>query len=234
MFGQTGLVQDVLGHVLDLLYMQVDATQGTLAWRFLLRRRLRKVCFLASGKSWHQACVCKEDALEFADVIREIRGREGLTQEQFAQKIGVTRQAVSKWETGKNLPDIQIIIGMATLFNVSLDELILGRSPKEEHMSTHASAEHTTPVAEKLIQDGLETRRAKLNLSACIVALIACGLGGLMLFIYAHSVSYVDADGMVHESFYLVGLGSFLLALGGIILLVALISYLVHVLRQRH
>jgi transcriptional regulator with XRE-family HTH domain len=43
--------------------------------------------------------VCKEDALEFADVIREIRGREGLTQEQFAQKIGVTRQAVSKWGT---------------------------------------------------------------------------------------------------------------------------------------
>ena len=52
------------------------------------------------------------------------RKRCGLTQEEVAEKLGVSRQTVSKWETDETLPDIRQSKRMAVLYKVSLDELI--------------------------------------------------------------------------------------------------------------
>lgn len=52
------------------------------------------------------------------------RKRRGLSQEDVAEKLGVSRQTVSKWETGETVPDIRQSKKMATLYHVSLDELI--------------------------------------------------------------------------------------------------------------
>lgn len=52
------------------------------------------------------------------------RKKRGLSQEEVAQKIGVSRQAISKWETNETIPDIYQSKKMAKLYNVSLDELI--------------------------------------------------------------------------------------------------------------
>lgn len=52
------------------------------------------------------------------------RKRTGLSQEDVAQKLGVSRQTVSKWETNESLPDIYQSKKMAMLYNISLDELI--------------------------------------------------------------------------------------------------------------
>lgn len=56
--------------------------------------------------------------------IREYRKIYNLSQEQLADKIFVSRQTVSNWENDKTYPDIQIIVSLSILFNVSLDELI--------------------------------------------------------------------------------------------------------------
>ena len=64
--------------------------------------------------------------MEFSEQIRQIRKDSGLTQEAFAEKVHVTRQAVSNWENNKNLPDIETLIVISQTFHVSLDELILG------------------------------------------------------------------------------------------------------------
>ena len=56
--------------------------------------------------------------------IREYRKIYNLSQEQLADKIFVSRQTVSNWENNKTYPDIQIIVSLSILFNVSLDELI--------------------------------------------------------------------------------------------------------------
>lgn len=52
------------------------------------------------------------------------RKKSGLTQEEVAQKLGVSRQTISKWETDETLPDIRQSKKMAILYNVSLDDLI--------------------------------------------------------------------------------------------------------------
>ena len=57
--------------------------------------------------------------------LYELRKQSGLSQEEFADKIGVSRQAVSKWERGEALPDTDNLITIAKLYKISLDELIL-------------------------------------------------------------------------------------------------------------
>lgn len=62
--------------------------------------------------------------MEVGKRIREYRKIYNLSQEQLAEKIFVSRQTVSNWENNKTYPDIQIIVSLSILFNVSLDELI--------------------------------------------------------------------------------------------------------------
>lgn len=56
--------------------------------------------------------------------LYELRKQAGLSQEAFAEKLGVSRQAVSKWECGASMPDTDNLITIANLYNISLDELI--------------------------------------------------------------------------------------------------------------
>ena len=64
----------------------------------------------------------------FGNVIKENRKRLNLTQEDLAQKLGVTNQAVSKWESDQSCPDIMIIPELAGVFGISIDELF-GKEP---------------------------------------------------------------------------------------------------------
>lgn len=59
-----------------------------------------------------------------SDRIRELRKRAGLSQDALAERIGVSRQAVTKWETNAGLPDISNLTALAHLFEVSVDELL--------------------------------------------------------------------------------------------------------------
>ena len=64
------------------------------------------------------------DDLNFAQNITALRRRHGITQEALADFIGVTKAAVSKWETGQSFPDIQTLLLLATYYDVTLDELL--------------------------------------------------------------------------------------------------------------
>ena len=60
-------------------------------------------------------------------MIRLLRAEKGFSQEQLAEQLHVTRQAVSNWETGKTQPDIETLTRMAELFDVSVEQLIYGK-----------------------------------------------------------------------------------------------------------
>ncbi|MFD1414855.1 helix-turn-helix domain-containing protein [Oceanobacillus jeddahense] len=72
--------------------------------------------------------------MEIGKHIQYYRKREGLTQEDLAEKIFVSRNSVSNWERGKNYPDIDIILRMSILFDVTIDHLVKGdlKEMKEE------------------------------------------------------------------------------------------------------
>lgn len=132
--------------------------------------------------------------MDFGNQIKNIRKKESLTQEQFAIKLNVSRQAVSNWENNKNLPDMGMLILMSNIFKISLDELIKG----DDHMNN---------MTEKVIKDGSETRRAKFNMITSIIGCVLLCIGILLLVIKGMSVEYIDANGILHENFFLVPIG---------------------------
>ena len=68
--------------------------------------------------------------MKIAEEICRLRSAAGMSQEELAAKLEVSRQSVSKWETGASIPDVEKLIKMAELFGVTLDELVTGRRPE--------------------------------------------------------------------------------------------------------
>lgn len=60
--------------------------------------------------------------------IKKYRMKMGMTQDQLAEKLCVTRQAVSNWETGKTQPSIETLTALASLFGICVEELIYGKA----------------------------------------------------------------------------------------------------------
>ena len=62
--------------------------------------------------------------MTLAEKLKSIRKQAGMSQEQLAEKLGVSRQAVTKWETDAGIPDIENVIAISALFDISIDELL--------------------------------------------------------------------------------------------------------------
>lgn len=69
--------------------------------------------------------------MEFGDKLIEERKNKGLSQEQLAEKLGVSRQAISRWEAGNALPDVNNLKKLSKLFEVSMDYLLNDNFVKE-------------------------------------------------------------------------------------------------------
>ena len=62
--------------------------------------------------------------MTFAEKLKSIRKQAGMSQEQLAEKLSVSRQAITKWETGAGIPDIENLMVISGLFGISIDELL--------------------------------------------------------------------------------------------------------------
>lgn len=78
--------------------------------------------------------------MTLGETIRTLRKKAGLSQEALAEKLGVSRQAVSKWENDNGMPETEKLITMAKLFDTSLDDLI----GEEKSAPTSSTAESST------------------------------------------------------------------------------------------
>ena len=72
------------------------------------------------------------DPSKVSEFIKEVRTKNNLTQEKFADKYGVTYQAVSKWENGKNIPDISILKKICDDYNTNINDLLNGNNNKNK------------------------------------------------------------------------------------------------------
>lgn len=72
------------------------------------------------------------DQQKIGTFLKELRSGKKLTQEQLAEKFGVSRRTVSRWETGINMPDLDILIEMADYYEVDLRELLDGERKGEK------------------------------------------------------------------------------------------------------
>lgn len=73
--------------------------------------------------------------MEFNNKLYELRKQKGLSQEELANRLNVSRQTVSKWEVGESSPDMEKLVAISELFDISLDELVLDKAVKKEETS---------------------------------------------------------------------------------------------------
>ena len=62
--------------------------------------------------------------MELKDKIQQLRKNKSLSQERLAEELNISRQAVAKWENGETTPDINNLVQISDLFNISLDRLL--------------------------------------------------------------------------------------------------------------
>lgn len=96
---------------------------------------------MRSGRETVKMGTTKEECpMTLAEKIAALRGEQKLSQGDLAEKLDVSRQSVSKWETGQAVPELDKIIRLADLFGVTVDELVRdGETPGPERQKSEAA-----------------------------------------------------------------------------------------------
>lgn len=104
--------------------------------------------------------------------ITELRKKNNLSQEGLAEKMNISRQAVSKWESDQSIPDIEKIVSLSELFGVTTDYLLKSGAPSFEIKTADIPAEDKLPILpDELVQKYLSTAKKSSKLRALSTAL---------------------------------------------------------------
>ena len=87
--------------------------------------------------------------IEIANRLCKLRKEHNLSQEQLAEKIGVSRQAVSKWERAEASPDTDNLIALAKIYGVTVDQLLTGSDSCKQENAAQEQADSQTYRSEK-------------------------------------------------------------------------------------
>ncbi len=111
------------------------------------------------------------DIVKMGNFLQELRKEKGLTQEQLAEQLGVARRTVSRWETGSNLPDLDILIELSDLYETDLRDMLNG-----ERRNGNAD-EGTKETIRKVVEYSNEEKNEKRKkLNRFIMAGVLCML----------------------------------------------------------
>ena len=134
--------------------------------------------------------------------IQELRKKAGMSQEALAEQLGVSRQAVSKWESGASTPDLDKILLIAEIFSVSVSELLTGE--KEEQTPAPAPVENTFDAEkyEEMINNHLlqvdemlrTTNEKKRSFIPLIAACLCLVVAVYFAFYYMDKVRHLEDD----------------------------------------
>ena len=114
------------------------------------------------------------DLIKIGKFLQELRKEKGLTQEQLAELMGVARRTVSRWETGSNMPDMDILIDLSDLYSVDLREILSGER-KSEQMNKE--------LKETVLQVANYSNEEKSRLVRRMHWLFIAGLVGFIVFL---------------------------------------------------
>lgn len=101
--------------------------------------------------------------LETANRLYELRKKHNLSQEELAEKLGVSRQAVSKWERSEASPDTDNLIALAKIYDLSLDELIYGEK-EEKEKSEEEIKENTSSKSDESVYIDIDDGEDKVKI----------------------------------------------------------------------
>ena len=118
--------------------------------------------------------------MEFNNRLYQLRKQRGFSQEELASRLNVSRQTVSKWEVGDSTPDMEKLAAMSELFDVSLDQLVLGKEAPQGEIP--AKSELVSIINEKVLTpDNKKKAKSALKIAAIIAGIVLFIDAGTMI-----------------------------------------------------
>lgn len=126
--------------------------------------------------------------MALSEKIYELRKKSALSQEQLAEQLGVSRQAISKWESGKAVPETETLISISDFFDVSLDYLIKEEtSIAENTLNLEVHEAETTRGREKHI----------LGIAICIIGVVSLIVWGMVSMFMPSASEQMGTSSMI-------------------------------------
>lgn len=152
------------------------------------------------------------DKIKFADRLTDLRKAQHMTQADLAKKLNISPQAVSKWETGESIPDIEMLELLADLYGLTLDELIRGE--------TSTNINNDKVIEEQVTPDAVKHKR---NISLLNIILSSFMLLAFLIFGFSE---FYEVSNLGYFSLYdiLFALGSY--KVSNFILLLLTLSFI--------
>ena len=132
------------------------------------------------------------DQIKIGGFLKDLRKEKGITQEQLAEKLGVSGRTISRWETGNNMPDISLLVEIAEFFDVSIPEIIKGERKSED------MKEETKEVAETMSD---YARAEKEQLLKSIRNMSILGLAALLFFMVLNITGAYDRNNLLRYAY---------------------------------
>ena len=132
------------------------------------------------------------DQIKIGGFLKDLRKEKGITQEQLAEKLGVSGRTISRWETGNNMPDISLLVEIAEFFDVSIPEIIKGERKSED------MKEETKEVAETMSD---YARAEKEQLLKSIRNMSIIGLAALLFFMVLNITGAYDRNNLLRYAY---------------------------------
>lgn len=129
--------------------------------------------------------------MQFNETLAKLRKEHGYTQEQLAEKLNVSRQAVARWEAGETAPDVYILQNICEIFGASADEMLNVAPVEPKPQQPQAEEAEEKPTKRE------PARRLKILCGAAVIAVVALTAAanvGMLLFAKAQLVPRRDID----------------------------------------
>ena len=120
--------------------------------------------------------------------IYQFRRRSGLSQEQLAEKIGVSRQAISKWESGTSTPELEKLLALSECFHITLDELV------REEAGNQRENEMPQNMEGNKVPKSIEL---KVGIGLCLLGAVCLLLSGIMMVASPGAAEQLNAASMI-------------------------------------
>ena len=127
------------------------------------------------------------DQVKIGTFLKELRKENNITQEQLADKLFVSRRTVSRWETGSNMPDLDVLVELADLYDVDIRDIFNGQR-REPDMDKE--------VKDTLLQAADYTQEIRKKVTKRMNLMFMGGIGALALYLISLYIVPEDAGGV--------------------------------------
>ena len=92
------------------------------------------------------------DQIKTVNFLKELRKRKNITQEELANHLNVSRKSVSRWETGTNMPDLDILIELSKFYDVNIDEILSGQKRENNEVNIDETVSNVAAISDNTLK----------------------------------------------------------------------------------